>query len=149
MEEINLPPHEKLKRDLTDKFTATATYVGSHVKKTIIDTDFKVLKQNSYPPEQIKKGDVIVLPQGSKNRPCVIAKVLKDRTCIYIPLTSTDNLHCLTPYKSRFFKEGCFCKTIDICSEEKAIQSFVGVFDNMRALNQAVKELKSFININL
>jgi hypothetical protein len=149
MEETILPPHEKLKRELADKFTATNTYLGSHVKKTIVETDFKILKQTSYPPEQIKKGDVLILPQGSKSRPCVVAKVLKDRTCIYIPLTSTDNIHCLTPYKSRFFKDGCFCKSVDLCSEEQAIRSFVGVFDNMRALNSAIKEIKQFIIENI
>jgi len=135
-----LPPHEKVKKDLIDKFTPTSTFLGSHVRKTIMESDFKILKQNSQPPQYIKKGDVIRLHQGSKPRPCVVTKVLKDRTVLFIPMTSTENIHCMTPFKSRFFGEGCFCRNFDICTEEKAIENFVGVFDNMKAVNQAIKD---------
>lgn len=141
-----LPPHEELKRKVLDKFTANSTYLGSFVKKTIIETDFKVLKEVTYPPTQIKKGDVIVMAQGSKNRPCVVVKILKDATVMFIPLTSTDNVHCLAPYNSRFFGEGCFSKAFDVCTHEKAVKNFVGVFDNNKDLNIAIKELKQYIN---
>jgi len=145
----NFPPHEKLKRDLADTFTPTHTYLGSFVKKTIMEADFKVLKQSNNPPKYIKKGDVLILPEGSKTRPCVVIKVLKDKTVLYIPLTSTDNIHCLSASKSRFFGEGCFTKTISLCSEEVAIQSFVGVYDSPKVLNNAIKEIKKFYAENL
>lgn len=143
--EIKDPPHEKLKKDLIAKFTPQSTYIGSHVRKVLMDSDFKVLKENSQPPKYIKKGDVIVLPQGKKNRPTVVAKVLKDRTIVVIGITSTNNIHCQTPFKSRFFGDGCFCKGFDVCDEEKVIQNFIGVFDNTKALNQAIKDLKNFV----
>ena len=143
--EVKIPPHEQLKKDLVSKFTPQSTYLGNHVRQVLMESDFKVLKQNSHPPQYIKKGDVIVLPQGSKNRPNVVAKVLKDRTVVMIALTSTENIHCQTPYTSRFFGEGCFCKGFDICTEEKAIQNFIGTFDNTKALNQAIKDLKEFV----
>lgn len=143
--EVKDPPHEKLKKDLVAKFTPQSTYVGSHVRQVLMESDFKILKQNSHPPQYIKKGDVIVLPQGSKSRPNVVAKVLKDRTVVVIALTSTDNIHCQTPYTSRFFGEGCFCKGFDVCTEEKAIHNFIGTFDNMKALNQAIKDMKNFV----
>ena len=73
---MELPPHESLKRELAEKFTANTTYIGSHIKKTIIETDFKVLKQSSITPTKIKKGDVIILQHGVKFRPCVIAKII-------------------------------------------------------------------------
>lgn len=141
----NLPAHEKLKRDLCEKFTASKTYLGSFIKSEIICEDFKVLKQPLFPPSEIKKGDVILLAQGAKTRPCVVIKVLKDRTVVYIPLSSSDNIHCLTPFTSRFLGEGCFCKSYDICDEDTAMKNFAGVFGNMKDLNKGIKVLKEYI----
>lgn len=148
MEENNRPEHEKIKKELLDKFTATTTYLGSHVKNTISQTSFKIAGATLKPTE-IKVGDVITTFIGSKSRPAVIVKVLQDRTMILVPLTSTENIHCLTPYKSRFFGEGCFSKTVEICSEEFALEHFIGTFDNNTALKLAKKELKEFLIKNL
>ena len=104
------PRHEKIKLELADKFVATNSYLGNHIKQTIMQSDFKDLKEIQK-PSHICKGDVFLVYEGKKKRPNVVIKVLKDRTIIYIPLTSTDNIHCLSESKSRFFGEGCFCKT--------------------------------------
>lgn len=147
--EVYIPNDEKLKRELIEKFTTNSTYLGSFVKQVISQTDFKVLRVENNRPSFIRKGDVIILPEGAKTRPCVVVKVLKDRTVVYIPLTSTENVHCLTPYKNRFFREGCFTKTFSVCTEETAIENFCGVFDNMKDLNRAIKELREFTIQNL
>lgn len=142
---MELPKHEQLKRDLMDKFTSNSSYLGSHVKLTIQQFDFKTLNDGVQKPKYIKKSDVILVWEGVKRRPAVIIKVLKDRTCIYTPMTSTENIHCLTPFNSRFFGEGCFTKTVSVCTEEFAIENFAGVFDNNRDLNVAIKNLKEFL----
>lgn len=144
--EVNCPPHEELKRNLAENFKPQLSYLGSHIKTVIMETDFKVLKRNSNPPSNIKKGDVFTTQFGTKSRPCVVIKVLRDRTVVYVPLTSTENVHCLTPYSSRFFGKGCFSRSISVCTEEYATTNFVGVFDNMKNLNEAIKELKQFLN---
>ena len=146
--EVNLPEHEKIKRDLANKFIPTTTYLGQFIKKEVMDTNFKNLRSMQR-PSQIKKGDVITAYEGVKARPAVVVKVLKDGTVMYIPLTSTENIHCMTTFKSRFFGEGCFTKSINICTEEHAIEYFVGVFDNMKTLNKAIRDFKEMININL
>lgn len=146
--ELNLPEHEKIKRDLANKFSSTSTYLGQFVKNEIINTNFKNLK-SIQKPFQIKKGDVITAYEGVKARPAVVVKVLKDRTILYIPLTSTENIHCMATFKSRFFGEGCFTKSINTCTEEYALEYFVGVFDNMKALNKAIKDFKEMINNSL
>jgi hypothetical protein len=147
MTEEQIPLHEKLKKELMGKFTPSNTYLGSFIKSTIQQMDFKDLK-GMRPPNKIKKGDVFVA-FFKKPRPCVVVKVLNDRTCLYMPLTSTENVHCNTTFKSRFFGEGCFSKTISVCTEDFALKNFVGVFDNMRDLNRAIINLKEFINTNL
>ncbi len=146
--ELNLPEHEKIKRDLANKFTGSSSYLGSFIKSEIMNTNFKNLKSMQR-PLKIKKGDVITVYEGIKSRPAVVVKVLKNRTVMYIPLTSTDNVHCLSPASSRFFGEGCFTKSINVCTEEYAIDYFVGVFDNTKALNQAIRDFKELINTNL
>jgi hypothetical protein len=146
--ELNLPEHEKVKRDLANKFTATSSYLGAFVKSEIMNTNFKGLR-GVQRPCKIKKGDVITAYEGTKARPAVVIKVLKDGTVMYIPLTSTDNIHCMSPSSSRFFGEGCFTKSINVCSKEYALEYFVGIYDNMKALNLAIKSIKEFININL
>lgn len=145
---MEVPKHEQIKRDLANSFTVTSTYAGQFIRDKIMNADFKELKQIQA-PEQIKKGDVIIVFEGVKSRPAVICKVLKDKTCIYIPLTSTENVHCLSKSKSRFFGEGCFSKNISVCTEEFAIKQFVGVYDNMELLNNAIRSLKEFINENI
>lgn len=142
--EVITPRHEQIKRELADKFTATNSYVGSHIRQTIMQANFKELKEVQKPSE-IRKGDVIVSFEGVKSRPCVVCKVLKDRTVLYIPLTASENIHCLSESKSRFFKDGCFTKSFSVCTEDFAIENFVGVYDNMHALNKAIKEFKKFI----
>ena len=143
-----LPKHEQIKKELAEKFTVNSNYLGSFVKQTIMQTNFKELKEMSRPTE-IRKGDVITNYEGVKSRPCVVVKVLKDRTVLYIPLTSSENVHCLSNSKSRFFGEGCFTKSFSVCTEEFAIEHFVGVYDNMTAVNKAIKELKNFLNESL
>lgn len=144
---VNLPAHEVLKRKIADKFTNTSSYLGSHIRKEIMETDFKHLR-SIHKPFQIKKGDVITVFEGTKSRPAVVIKVLKDRTVLYLAVTSTENIHCMTPYKSRFLGEGCFAKAFSICTEEFALENFTGVFDNMKALNLAMKDFKELINTN-
>ena len=145
---MNQPEHEQLKRELMEKFNPTTTYVGSHIRLAVQQTDFKGLKSTTR-PTSIRKGDVIVSFEGVKSRPSVVVNVLKDRTVLYIPLTSTENVHCLSESKSRFFGEGCFCKAFSVCTEEFAIEHFVGVYDNNKLLNQAIKQLKEYLNKNL
>jgi hypothetical protein len=45
MEDIH-PPHEELKRELTNKFDSSKSYIGSFIRNTIHQTDFKLLKTN-------------------------------------------------------------------------------------------------------
>lgn len=148
--ETELPDHEKIKRDLANKFTASSSYLGSNVRQQIMESNFKVLK-NVHRPTKIKKGDIITVGGNTvvKSRPAIVVKVLKDRTVLYIPATSTDNVHCMTPFTDRFLKEGCFSRTLSVCTEDYALENFSGVFDNMKALNKAIKDFKEFINTNL
>lgn len=145
-----LPEHEKLKRDLAGKFTPSSSYLGSNIRQHIMESDFKILK-NVHRPTKIKKGDIITVGGNTvvKSRPAIVVKVLKDRTVLYIPATSTDNVHCMTPFTDRFLKEGCFSRTLSVCTEDYALENFSGVFDNMKALNRAIKDFKEFINTNL
>lgn len=148
--EKELPEHEKLKRDLANKFTPSSSYLGSNIRQQIMESDFKVLKA-THKPSKIKKGDIITVGGNTivKSRPAVVVKVLKDRTVLYIPATSTNNVHCMTPFTDRFLKEGCFSRTLSVCTEEYALENFSGVFDNMKALNEAIRDFKEFINFNL
>lgn len=148
MENNNLPEYEKLKLDLVAEFDSSKTYLGQFVKETIRKTSFKVVGSNTK-PTQIKKGDVFISVEGKKSRPSVVLKVLKDKTVIYSTLTSTDNVHCLVPFKNRFWGEGCTSKALNVCTEEYAIEHFAGVFDDNKVVNKAIKELKEFFNKNL
>lgn len=144
-----LPGHEKLKRELVNSFVSHSSYIGSKIKEQIIATDFKVAQDPINKPSKLRKGDVFLGYSGKKSRPCVVCKVLKDGTVTYIPLTGSENVHCLTESKSRFFGEGCFSKTFDVCTEEYATENFIGVYDNNKLLNKAIKTLKEYINKNL
>lgn len=148
-EEIKIPEVVKLKEELKSKFIPTATYTGKQILHILEGFSLRSLVKPATPPTEIRKGDIILTKTTSKVRPAVVIKVLKNRTVIYIHLTSTENIHCMTPFKSRFSKDGCFSHGFSICTEEYAIENFTGVLDNPKAVNQAIKDLKIFFNSNL
>jgi len=144
------PPDEVLKRGLVSNFEAAKSYDGKYVRDTIQKSDFTVLRKDVInKPSKLKKGDVLTTYVGAKKRPAVIIKVLKDNTVLYIPLTSTESVHCFVEYSSRFWGEGCFCNSYGVCTAEFALENFIGVFDNNSSLNKAIKKLKEYINQNL
>lgn len=135
----------KSKSEIIATVDPKKTYIGSFVIERIREVDC----DDSYPPEFLRKGDVIVTNySGTKSRPSVIIKVLKDKV-IAIPLTSNKNVHSLCEHSSRFFSKGYFCNAYIVMDTEVAKSRFVGVYDNPKAVNRAIKELKEFVNINL
>ncbi len=140
---------QDLKQLLMSFFDKEKAYIGSEIKHKIQCADFTILRKPLNPPNRIKVGDVITFRDGAKKRPCVILKVLKDRSCIYTTLSSTENVHNLMPHNSRFFKEGFICKTLSLCTEETALANFVGVFDDPKFIRTATKAIKQFYIDNL
>ena len=134
----------KTKSEIIATIDITKTYIGSFVVQKIKEVDC----DDTHLPTVLKKGDVIKLESGIKVRPCVIIKVYKDFV-IAIPLTSTENIHNLCVSSSRFFGEGWFSNTYVIVPIGLALERFIGVYDDMKVLNNAIKELKIFIEKNL
>lgn len=132
------------KQETIDSIVPTSNYLGSFVRKMIEE-----IHTPRHFPDSFRKGDVIRVnfPQN-KPRPSIVIKVMPDYV-IAIPLTTDDNVHCMTESKSRFFKEGCFCNSYVLIPNIIAQENFLGVYDNMKLLNQAIKELKQFINKNI
>lgn len=136
----------KTKSEIIDRIDAKKTYIGSYVIERVQEVEC----DDTYLPSQIKRGDVLIVRNGAKQkaRPSVVIKVFEDK-CIVIPLTSTKNVHNLCESKSRFFGEGWFSNVYDVVTISHAKQVFAGVYDNPRLVNVAIKELKKFIEINL
>ena len=92
-------------------------------------------------PKYLKKGDVYIAAVGNKRRPVVIAKILDD-IVLGIPLSTTKDELNLYKSSSRFFKDGWFSKQLISASEQYAYDNWVGIYDNHKRLNIAVKKLK-------
>lgn len=133
------------KKEVMDGFINHQTYLGSEIKTRINS----ISMERREAPTIIKKGDVFIDYVGVKSRPCVVIKVKKCGMVIGLPLTSTENIHNLIPYSSRFSGEGWFCNTYIITTEEHIRNHFAGVFDNMKNLNEAIKALKEFVGKNI
>ena len=130
------------KKEVLDSFQANQSYLGSFIKDKITSISAKGV---SGTPVSLKKGDVYVSYCGTKKRPCVIVKVFKDFV-VGIPLTSGENIHSSVPYKCRFFGEGFLGKTIDIASKEYVKTYFAGVFEDKKAIKEALENIKEFMN---
>ena len=139
---------QDFKQEVIDKFLPTASYSGKQIAFIINGLSLKSMYQPPKPSE-IKKGDVLSVKTASKVRPAVVIRVLKDRTVIYVHLTSTENIHCMTSGKSRCFGEGCLTYGFSICSEDFAIENYIGIYDDMKAVNQSIKDLKEFFAKNI
>jgi len=132
------------KQETIDSLVPTSNYLGSFVRKMITD----ITVESKLTVEYLKKGDVLILKSQVKYRPSVVIKV-KETYVIVIPLTSSENEHCLCESKSRFLKDGCFGNNFEIVPMELAKASFVSVYDNPKLLNNAIKELREFIKKNI
>jgi len=92
-------------------------------------------------PSVLKKGDVYKVQVGAKYRPAVIVRVLP--TVVYsIPLTHENGEFSILPVDSRFFGQGYFCNQLLSSTIEYAKSQFLGVFDNMKSVNEALKLIK-------
>lgn len=129
------------KSEVIAKVVPTTTYLGSFVR-TLIN---EVTCEDALVPTSLKKGDVIKTYSGVKTRPCVVVSVYNDYV-ISIPLTSTESVHCMSESDSRFFGKGWFCNSYVITPIDLAFESFIGVYDNNKVLNNAIRELKLFIS---
>lgn len=130
-----------LKSEVIAEVIPTNTYLGSHVRSLIN----KVTCEDATKPTHLKKHDVITTYAGVKSRPAVIVKVFKDFVAA-IPLTTGNSVHCLSESKSRFFRDGCFCNMYVIVPLDVAMENFIGMYDNPKLVNTAIKNLKEFIN---
>lgn len=92
-------------------------------------------------PDIFRKGDVFIQSVGVKKRPVVIIHVAEE--VVYgIPLSTTQDELNLCESKSRFFGEGYFSNQLVSASFEYVKHNFGGVYDNPKAVNIAIKELK-------
>ena len=96
------------------------------------------------PPSKYKKGDVYASYQGVKRRPICIIKVVDDLV-FGIPLSSTKDTFYLHEHKSRFFKNGYFTNQLVSSSIDYVDENFLGILDDNRNLNIAVKKLQNLI----
>jgi hypothetical protein len=96
-------------------------------------------------PEYFKKGDVFYTGVGTKRRPAIVVKVLKDRV-FAIPVTHEDGIFSLLTFHSRFLGDGYLTNNIVSANILYVRENFLGVFDNNKALNQGIKLLKEIIN---
>lgn len=134
----------KSKTEIIETIDPKKTYIGSYVIARINDVD----TDDRFIPTTLKKSDVIKHQAGSKIRPCVIIKVKTDKV-ICLLLTSTENIHYLCESKSRFFGNTYFSNEYKVIEIERAKRNFIGVYDNHKYLNNAIKELKLFILKNI
>lgn len=134
----------KSKTEIIESIDPKKTYIGSYVIARVNEVEV----DDRFAPSVLKKGDVIRVYAGVKQRPCVIIKVKTDMV-ICIPLTSTENVNNLCYGKSRFYGESFFSNEYKVVDVENAKRNFIGVYDNTKCLNNAIKELKLFILKNI
>lgn len=137
------------KAEVIAKIINTSTYIGTAVKTFINEVH---CEERLQPPSIFKKGDVIrvrVNNTSDKARPSVIIRVFAEYV-ISIPLSTCEDLNNLCESTgSRFLKEGWFCNIYLVSPISYANENFLGIYDNNKSLNNAIKELKLFINKNI
>ena len=106
------------------------------VKSRVSGMSFK----HKFSVDELKKGDVIYVPVSIKVRPCVVISIV-DGVVFSMPLSTTKNELYLCEANSRIY-EGHFVKSIVSTPIGAAIKSFIGIFDNVRQFNRAIKKVK-------
>ncbi len=137
-----------LKSDVLATINPTTTYIGSKVRDFVNQV---TCEDSAAQPFVFKKGDAIRLRvqqnESNKTRPGIVIKVTKNYL-ISIPITTCEDSYSLCVSEgSRFFKEGWFCNMYVVTPIDKAV--FISTYDNMKSLNNAIKELRVFITKNI
>lgn len=132
--------------NLLERFNDKMTYTGKNVKTILSDLE-EFSSMNV--PSKVRRGDVFLSYGGKKKRPCVVIKVLKNDTVMYLGLTSSDNVNCLSEFKSRFFKDGWISNGFSVTSVDYVKENFIGFLDSPRELKIAVDKFKKLIIENL
>lgn len=127
--------------ELQNSFASEKTYLGSEIKSRILNSFILNIGENK--PTKIKKYDIIVLPCGKKNRPCVVIKIIGEKV-IAIPLTSGVNVNSLVPYDDRFSRDGYLCLNYEICHISVALESWRGVFEDKKSVLKTINLIKQF-----
>lgn len=137
------------KSEVIELIDSSKTYIGSKCKEFV---GMVHCEERLHPPKKWKKGDVIrvrVNMSNEKTRPSVVIKVCKEYL-ISIPLTSSEDVNTLCEsVGSRFFKDSYFCNNYVLTPISYSDENFLGIYDNNKSLNLAIKKLKDFINQNI
>ena len=145
-----ISPIEKIKQDLSDKFTEHTTYIGKHIKHQIKMHPFKELKENvALDENKVKKGDCFIEKSLRKSRPAVVIAVNhKSGICKYITLTSSENIHSTHINVNSRFKliEGCYGIGLNITNLKEVTENFICVMEDKKNLNKAIEFNKQFFN---
>lgn len=122
-------------------------YKGYEIHRLLDDLDTQDRSElNVKAPSRLKKGDMVLVLNGAKQRPAVIVKVLKEEV-ILMTLTTQKDIYSLSPAKSRFLdRDSYFCKGFSTISIDLAKRIFIGPFDNPRLLNEAIRLNKEYLS---
>jgi ribosomal protein S16 len=100
-------------------------------------------------PSTIKKGDLFMgYSVNGKARPIVVAKIVKD-LAYCICLTTTEDEYTLMPHNSRFLDEGFLTNSFILVKTKYIKDNFLGVMDDTRTLNKAIKIIKDKVKSDL
>lgn len=131
-----MPTREELIQSLSkDKYTV------SEVKHLIKG----VKKDRPNQPTKLKKGDILSLNLFGKCRPVIVVKEIKNY-CIVIPMSSTEDSLNIHSFNSRFYGEGYFNMQLLTLKLEHMQDKFIGVLDDNKNLNIAIKKLRQYYN---
>lgn len=132
------------KQDILDSIQSR-NYSSSEVKNLINSVKTVVSYADLMATDKIRVGDVFIAQGGYKKRPYVVISVRsKDNLAISVPLTTTNDELALTPYSSRFLKEGWFTSQLVTVKLEFVKENFAGVLENRAVIRQFKKDLKQF-----
>ena len=133
-----------VKREVIDS-VLDRNYTGVEVKHLINTVKTTVDGNISVSPSQVKQGDVFIAQGGTKRRPYVVISVRKkEGIAIAVPLTTTNDELALTPYTSRFLREGWFTNQLMSVKLSFVIENFGGIMENRTAIRQFKKDIKQF-----
>lgn len=106
-----------------------------------LDKDTFSLKEG----EKIRKGDIFINKVVNKNRPMVVIRAGEDVSWC-IGLTCSSKKHAIVPYTSRFLEDGSISTLVNTVENEKIRENYIGMFEDKKSLNEAIKYIKSKIS---
>lgn len=133
----------KIKQETINKTSVSRQYLLEVVEKYHEEVTRLHAALGRWRPSMLKIGDIIFVGSSGIPHPCIVYKI-KQGFAYSVVVTSKDTHSVKEVTNSRMLNSSFYSYSIVRTPIALALENYIGVFDNMKELREALKLIKEF-----